>query len=178
MHQSDTRSPTAPNRFLPIPCDVSLAAPRAGPSAIVHPGRQRSERAPGHLRDRRPEGLLPWQVSRVRAYIDAGLQGRVSLSVAAGHARLSSGYFSRCFRRFFGVTFSRYVARRRVERAQGLMLEDGRKLCQIALACGFADQAHFTRTFGSLTGCSPARWRRLTLSDRPAARTSMDACAG
>jgi len=108
----------------------------------------------------RCEGLLPWQVKRVLDYIDADLHRRVSSSEAAAHVRLSASYFSRCFRRSFGVTFSRFVAHRRVERAQGLMIGGAAKLCQIALACGFADQAHFTRTFGSLTGCTPARWRR------------------
>ena len=73
------------------------------------------------------EGLLPWQVRRVRDCIEAGLHGRVSLSAAAGQARLSPGYFSRCFRRAFGVTFSRFVAGKRVERAQRLMLEGGRQ---------------------------------------------------
>lgn len=106
------------------------------------------------------EGLLPWQAKRVRDYVDAGLHGRVSLSTAASHARLSPGYFSRCFRQSFGVTFTRFVARRRVDRAQGLMTDGATKLCHIALACGFADQAHFTRTFGNVTGCTPARWRR------------------
>ncbi|WP_454760354.1 helix-turn-helix domain-containing protein [Caulobacter segnis] len=108
------------------------------------------------------EALLPWQAKRVRDYIDTGLHGRVSLSEAAGHARLSPGYFSRCFRQSFGVTFTRFVARRRIDRAQGLMTGGAAKLCHIALACGFADQAHFTRTFASLTGCTPARWRRQT----------------
>lgn len=108
------------------------------------------------------EALLPWQAKRVQDYIDTGLHGRVSLSVAASHARLSPGYFSRCFRQSFGVTFTRFVAGRRIDRAQGLMTGGAAKLCQIALACGFADQAHFTRTFANLTGCTPARWRRQT----------------
>jgi AraC-like DNA-binding protein len=112
-------------------------------------------------------GLLPWQVKRVRDYVDADLHGPMSLSVAAAHTRLSPGYLSRCFRQSFGVTFSRFVAARRVERARGLMVGGAGKLCEIALACGFADQAHFTRTFGSLTGCTPARWRRQAAMSRP-----------
>jgi AraC family transcriptional regulator len=111
-------------------------------------------------------GLLPWQVKRVRDYVDADLHDRVSLSTAAAHARLSPNYFSRCFRQSFGVTFSRFVAGRRVERAQGLMIASAGKLCHIALACGFADQAHFTRTFGHLLGCTPARWRRQVVMSR------------
>ena len=111
-------------------------------------------------------------------YVDADLHGRVSLTMAASHARLSPNYFSRCFRQAFGVTFSRFVAGRRVERAQGLMIAGADRLCQIALACGFADQAHFTRTFGHLLGCTPARWRRQAVIHRlpvkPAAGAHQD----
>lgn len=171
MHSFETRvtqsvaivPANAPNLALFIP----LARERADVCGL---GRQVSDNDHDALDrcDSDWEGLLPWQVRRVRDYIEAGLHGRVSLSAAAGQARLSPGYFSRCFRRAFGVTFSRFVAGKRVERAQRLMLERAGKLCQIALACGFADQAHFTRTFGSLTGCTPARWRRqVTLNRLP-----------
>jgi AraC family transcriptional regulator len=111
-------------------------------------------------------GLLPWQVKRVRDYVDADLHGAMSLRAAAAHARLSPGYFSRRFRQSFGVTFSRFVAARRVERARGLLVGGGGKLCEIALACGFSDQAHFTRTFGNLMGCTPGRWRRQAAASR------------
>ena len=43
-------------------------------------------------------------------------------------------------------------------------------LCQIALACGFNDQAHFTRTFGKLTGSTPSQWRRTAATDIRAER--------
>jgi transcriptional regulator GlxA family with amidase domain len=107
-------------------------------------GQEESAREQGE----RWVGLLPWQVRRVRDYVDADLHGAMSLRAAAAHARLSPGYFSRRFRQSFGVTFSRFVAARRVERARGLLVGGAGKLCEIALACGFADQAHFTRTFG------------------------------
>lgn len=120
-------------------------------------------------REGRWEGLLPWQAKRVRDYVEADLHGRVSLQAAAGHARLSPGYFSRRFRQSFGTSFSRFVAARRVERAQKLILGAAGSLCEVALACGFADQSHFTRTFSSLMGCSPSRWRRHAVSVHQAA---------
>jgi AraC family transcriptional regulator len=106
------------------------------------------------------EGLLPWQARRVRDYVEGGLDGRPSIKDAAEHARLSPSYFSRRFRQSFGVTFSRFVAHRRIARAQSMMIRSSSSLCQIALACGFADQAHFTRTFGGVTGSTPSQWRR------------------
>jgi AraC-like DNA-binding protein len=34
-------------------------------------------------------------------------------------------------------------------------------LPEVALACGFSDQSHFTRVFTRLSGTSPGVWRRL-----------------
>jgi len=116
------------------------------------------------------KGLLPWQVKRVRDYVDANLHDRVWVTLAASHARLSPNYFSRCFRQSLGMTFPRFVAGRRIERAQALMIGGVDKLSQIALACGFADQAHFTRTFGNFLGCTPSCWRRRAVMDPLAVR--------
>lgn len=119
-------------------------------------------------------GLLPWQVNRVRTYVDEALNGRIALADAARQARLSAGYFSRCFRRSFGLTFSQFVARERIERAVRLMATSPSSLSAIALACGFADQAHFTRTFGAVTGSTPGRWRRQTINDALSETLSFD----
>ena len=38
-------------------------------------------------------------------------------------------------------------------------LADGdRTLAQIAVQCGYADQAHLTREFRQMTGCTPTQW--------------------
>jgi len=137
----------------------------AASPAIAHLGCDLSERRPDRLRlepieSAGWEGLLPWQVKRVQNYLDDGLGGRVSLSGAAEQVRLSPGYFSRRFRQRFGITFMQFVARKRIDRAHELMVRSASSLSQIAIACGFTDQAHFTRTFASLTGSTPSRWRR------------------
>jgi len=118
------------------------------------------DRPPVPAEPSRWEGLLPWQARRVRDYVDGDLSGRLSIRAAAERAKLSPSYFSRRFRQSFGLTFSRFVAHRRIERAQSMMIRSSTSLCQIALACGFTDQAHFTRTFGGLTGSTPSQWRR------------------
>lgn len=114
-------------------------------------------------------GLLAWQIKRVGLYLDSRLDDRITLKAAAEQARLSPSYFSRCFRRSFGAPFAKFVMRKRVERAQHLMVTSSMSLGQIALACGFADQAHFTRAFTGLTGGAPGRWRRW-VADRAEAQ--------
>jgi AraC-like DNA-binding protein len=105
-------------------------------------------------------GLAPWQMRQVTRHIDATLATTVSTRDCAKITRLSASYFSRAFKVSFGETFSKYVARRRTERAQEMMVMTDERLCEIALSCGFADQSHFTRVYQRQVGSSPASWRR------------------
>ena len=43
----------------------------------------------------------------------------------------------------------------RVEKAKALLMNSPRAFSDVALACGFADQSHFTRTFQRVVGISP-----------------------
>lgn len=67
---------------------------------------------------------------------------------------------ARRFRRAYGVSPSRFVTLRRLDRARGLIVE-GQPLAEAALAAGFADQAHMTRQFRAAYGTTPGRWRSL-----------------
>lgn len=106
------------------------------------------------------QGLAPWQVRRVLAYIDSNLGTPIRNGDLAGIARLSTFHFNVAFRNSVGDSPHGYIIRRRVERAQGLMLSTQRTLSDIADECGLADQAHLTRLFRRHVGESPAAWRR------------------
>lgn len=112
-------------------------------------------------------GLAPWQARKVKEFIDASLASPIRLRDCASTARLSASYFSRAFKMTFGTTVGRYVRRRRVEHAQRLMLLSHEPLAQIALACGFADQAHYCRVFRDVVGASPNAWRRRNMHLAP-----------
>jgi AraC-like DNA-binding protein len=105
-------------------------------------------------------GLAPWQIRRVTAHIEANLDMPIRSSELAAIARLSPCHFSRVFRDSFGCSPLEYVTRRRMEHAQGLMLSTDAPLSQIALDCGLADQAHFSRLFRRFVGETPRSWRR------------------
>jgi AraC family transcriptional regulator len=109
-------------------------------------------------------GLAPWQVRSVTTYIDANLSASLSCEALARLARLSVSYFARAFKCTFGCSPHVFLMRRRMERAQGLMLKTNAPLAQIALDCGFADQAHLSRLFLQFTGERPASWRRARAS--------------
>jgi AraC family transcriptional regulator len=106
-------------------------------------------------------GLSSWQARLVTRHIDVALASTIRTDECAAIAKLSNSHFRRAFKESFGTTFYSYVSRRRVERAQELMVMTDRPLHEIASRCGFADQSHFIRVFRRLVGPSPADWRRL-----------------
>ena len=69
----------------------------------------------------------------------------------------------RLFRRQLGTSPYRYLTLRRLARARE-RIALGEALGDVALACGFSDQAHMTRAFGRAYGVAPGRWRRLLLA--------------
>jgi AraC family transcriptional regulator len=127
-------------------------------SALLEAKTDRSR--PGSSNGLSSGGLAPWQIRRVRQYVDEHVEQRIELATLSVVAQLSKAYFCKAFKRSFGETPHSYVTRRRVEQARYLMLTTERHLSEIALACGFADQAHFTKTFRLFNKVTPGLWRR------------------
>lgn len=109
-------------------------------------------------------GLSPWQIRKVTSHVEANLDRPIRNEELATLVRLNPSHFGRAFRNSFGEPPHEYVIRRRVERAQGLMLSTDASLSDIALDCGLADQSHLTRLFRRIVGESPRAWRRARLS--------------
>jgi AraC-like DNA-binding protein len=109
-------------------------------------------------------GLAPWQIRKVTSYVEAHLDRPIRNEELAALVRLNPSHFGRAFRNSVGEPPHEYVIRRRVERAQGLMLSSDASLSEIALDCGLADQSHLTRLFRRFVGDSPRAWRRARSS--------------
>jgi AraC-like DNA-binding protein len=108
--------------------------------------------------------LSPYLKRRVKEYIEGNLPNRILIADLSRHLNLSSGHFSRAFRRSFGESPHAYISVRRIARAQCLMLTTEEPLCVVASRCGFANQHHFNRIFRRLVGDTPAAWRRVRLA--------------
>jgi AraC family transcriptional regulator len=109
-------------------------------------------------------GLAPWQIRRVTTYIEAHLVETIRNRELAAMVRLSSFHFCRAFRESFADSPHRYIVRRRVERAQELMLTTSVPLAQIAVSCGMADQAYLSKLFRRIVGETPRSWRRARVA--------------
>ena len=108
----------------------------------------------------RQVGLLAWQVRRIREYIDANLSSRISVAQLSAQVHCSEGHFSRAFRQTVGESPHAYIVICRVQAAAVFMMKTDATLSEIAIDCGFTDQAHLCKQFRSLLGQTPAAWRR------------------
>jgi AraC family transcriptional regulator len=120
---------------------------------VGHPGQMSSPRGGA-------AALLPWQSRRVLNYIEEHLGTPLRVSDLSALLHRTEAHFSRVFKRTFGVSPHAYVLRRRIELASRLMIESTAPLSEIALKCGFNDQAHLSKRFRQQMGATPAAWRR------------------
>ncbi|NPU09685.1 helix-turn-helix transcriptional regulator [Bradyrhizobium sp. 83002] len=107
------------------------------------------------------------QTRRVQQFIEAHLDTVLSMEKVASQVNLSASHFSRAFKAAKGIAYKEYVFRARIARAKHLLLTTDVPISEVALACGFCDQAHLTRAFGRATGVPPKAWRRQ-MTKRPA----------
>ncbi|WP_119944357.1 AraC family transcriptional regulator [Neorhizobium sp. NCHU2750] len=112
------------------------------------------------------QSLRPRKLSRqhemlAKNLLTENLDGEISILDVARACNLSRGYFIHAFRETTGMTPYKWLLGERVARAQELLKASRTPLSEVAIACGFADQSHFTRVFTSFVGVSPGNWRRM-----------------
>jgi AraC-like DNA-binding protein len=64
------------------------------------------------------------------------------------------------------------IRRRRVEHACDLLAHSDLSLAEIALACGFSDQSHFSMMFKRHTGITPSKFRKRGMTEEAVLQTA------
>jgi AraC-like DNA-binding protein len=102
----------------------------------------------------------PTDLCRARDYLAACFNERISLSDAAAQAGLSPFYFQRLFADAFNETPHEFVTRLRIEHAKKLLLAGNHSVTDICFDAGYESLGSFSTRFQTLTGLSPAAFRR------------------
>ncbi|WP_299668664.1 helix-turn-helix transcriptional regulator [uncultured Ruegeria sp.] len=92
------------------------------------------------------------QTATTLAHCTGGRASAGDLSKAAG---VAPRYLLRGFNKYLGLGPKAYLDIMRINRALQLRAQSSISLTQIALECGYADQAHFTRSCRRLMGLAP-----------------------
>ena len=96
------------------------------------------------------QALASWRMRLVESYIAKHIDRPIPVTNLSALVGLSEAHFSRAFRLSYGESPHAYIVRRRVEFAAQLILAGRDPLSEIALKCGFHDQAHLTKQFRRL----------------------------
>ena len=99
-------------------------------------------------------------IGRAVYYINKYYNANIRLSHASREAGMSVSCFGNKFKRKTGMTFIRYVNELRITKAVELLGNHDLSMGDIAFACGFTNQCHFTRAFKKICSISPARYRK------------------
>jgi len=94
-------------------------------------------------------------VARARAWIEEHLDEGVNVAEVARANGVTSTHLSRVFKRATGATCSQWLRRRRVQRAQHLLLHGRRPVREIAELVGIPDLQHFNKVIRAELGASP-----------------------
>ncbi len=106
------------------------------------------------------------RINRVVDFIERNLGRDLSLEDLAGIANFSKFHFHRIFCSMVGETLFRFVMRLRVEKAASFLAANPKMpLTEIASECGFADSAHFSRSFKSYFGMTPKAYRERSAGE-------------
>lgn len=95
---------------------------------------------------------------RAREFLADRFDEEIGLEELADVAGLSRAHLIRAFRREYFITPHAFQTDMRIRHARRL-LRSGLAPADVALQCGFADQAHFSRHFKARTGVTPAVFR-------------------
>jgi AraC family transcriptional regulator len=113
------------------------------------------------VREQRLPAFKLWMTRALEFIYSAIVHEReLSLRTVAAAAGIHPIHLARSFRKYRGMTFSRFVSAARLRLGLRQLLETTKSITDIAVDCGFADHPHFCRAVKSATGFSPSHFRR------------------
>ncbi len=96
-------------------------------------------------------------------YIDANLEGNLSLGTLEKKFYITGSYLCQIFKQTTGSTLHEYIIYKRISRAKQLLLK-GDTAANASFKCGFSDYSNFVRAFRKVTGYSPREYMKQALA--------------
>jgi AraC family transcriptional regulator len=113
---------------------------------------------------RHSEGLeaasIPKWLRQAREQLNARFAEPLTLREVAKTVRVHPVHLAQMFQKHYRCTVGAYIRRLRIGYASTELATSDTPLVDIALAAGFCDQSHFTRTFRRCTGMVPSLYRK------------------
>lgn len=98
-------------------------------------------------------------ITLVTEYIDNNFNLPLTLDSLAEIAHFTPSYLSRIFHEKTGFTIKEYITKKRIDKAEYLLIYTEAGIQEISSRCGFLSIAHFHRIFKQKTGTTPLEYR-------------------
>lgn len=106
-------------------------------------------------------------INKAIQYINVHYCLPLKLTCVAREAGMSVSCLERAFKKKLGVTFSMYLHKVRICRAIQMLEQGiGFSIGEIAFACGFSNQCHFTRLFKKMVQYCPRDFKKAVIENR------------
>ncbi len=99
-----------------------------------------------------------YEMLELMDYIDSNITKGISLSAVAKKAGMTESSFSRRFSAINGISFKKYVVKKKIQRAIHLLQTTDQKMIDIALDSGFDSVSGFYDAFKKQTGTTPSKF--------------------
>ena len=104
------------------------------------------------------------RVRRAIDFIEGDISRRLDLAVLANISCMATYHFLRRFKNVTGETPHQFILRRRLARADELLLNTDLTAAEIGRRCGFTDPSSFSSAFRSARGLPPHAWRAANVA--------------
>lgn len=108
---------------------------------------------------------LSQPIREALGYIDEHIERTVGLREVAEHIHLNASYFSVLFKEQLQMTFSEFVARKKLQKAKEMLLTTKLPISEIALQVGYQTAKYFNKVFKEYDGRSPGQYRSELTGD-------------
>ncbi|AIQ53764.1 helix-turn-helix transcriptional regulator [Paenibacillus sp. FSL R7-0331] len=105
----------------------------------------------------------PDQIDLILSYINQNYATIRKIEEIAGQFYISKYYLCHIFKEATGLTLVHYINNIRIQHACNMLVNTGRSILEIGLACGFNSSMYFCKTFKQALNVTPSEFRRTAL---------------
>lgn len=118
----------------------------------------------GKIQDDRQDEEAPLStIKMILSEMRQNYTADITLTDLAQKYQISPGYLSRLIKEELQLSFSEYIASKRIQKAKELLAEENLSIEEIAERVGYNDYYYFTKVFTKIAGISPSKYRKKLL---------------
>ncbi len=98
-------------------------------------------------------------IYHIGKYVVVHVDEPLTLDKISKGVYLNKSYISHIFKKVTGINFVHFITDVKMDRAKILLMDESRKISDVAATIGYSNAEYFSRVFKNLTGLTPSEYR-------------------